>query len=478
MGSVNKLVTPSKLRMQFIIVLLSFGLLGLSAVNLPDTEDLPKIPKDLPKIPKYLLPQIPKSESTSRQVEALPCGGFEFLNAGEEVTIETPNYPEKYPNRANCSWDLYIPYNNDVWIWCESYNLRYRDTLEFSFDGASSEIELDGYGEAAYGYISVDTASEYLSYSAAYLGYSLTAKFTSNRWGRGYGFRCQISSESADSTTNTTTTGATTTTAAPSSTISSANATGTACQCGIPNKSNRIVGGVETEANEYPWQVGLVSPWGRTPWCGGTLISNRHVMTAAHCTYGKTPSDFQVLLGEHKTDDDKQTKVEVATITNDPRYDPDTFRNDFSILTLKEPITFTREISPACLPSDTTELYAGQVATVSGWGTLKSQGHQPTVLMEVDVTVTTEEFCKSVYGADISKVNLCAMDAGKDSCQGDSGGPLVIQEYGRYALIGVVSFGYGCAYPNVPGVYARVTERKDWIKEIASGTEESNCAPP
>merc|ERR1712055_1034904 len=459
MGSVNKLVTPSKLRMQFIIVLLSFGFLGLSAVNLPDTEDLPKTPKDLPKIPK--------SESTSRQVDALPCGGFEFLNAGEEVTIETPNYPEKYPNKADCSWNLYIPYNNDVWIWCESYNLRYRDTLEFSFDGASSEIELDGYGEAAYGYISVDTASEYLSYSAAHFGYSLTAKFTSNRRGRGYGFRCQIASESADSTPN-----------APSSTVSSSNATGTACQCGIPNKYNRIVGGVETEANEYPWQVGLVSPWGRTPWCGGTLISNRHVMTAAHCTAGKTPSDFQVLLGEHKTDDDKQTKVEVATITDDPLYNSDTMRNDFSILTLKEPITFTREISPACLPSDTTELYAGQVATVSGWGTLKSQGNQPTVLMEVDVTVTTEEFCKSVYGDDISKINLCVMDAGKDSCQGDSGGPLVIQEYGRYALIGVVSFGYGCAYSNVPGVYARVTERKDWIKEIVSGTEESNCAPP
>merc|ERR1711970_248809 len=419
MGSVNKLVTPSKLRMQFIFVLLSFGLLGLSAVNLPDTEDLPKTPTDLPKIPK--------SESTSRQVQALPCGGFDFLNAGEEVTIETPNYPEKYPNKADCSWNLYIPYNNDVWIWCESYNLRYRDTLEFSFNGARSEIELDGGAVgAAYGYISVDTASEYLSYSAAYLGYSLTAKFTSNGWGRGCGFRCQISSESADSTTNTTTTGATTN--APSSTVSSSNATGTACQCGIPNKYNRIVGGVETEANEYPWQVGLVSPWGRTPWCGGTLISNRHVMTAAHCTAGKTPSDFQVLLGEHKTDDDKQTKVEVATITD--------------------------------------------------WGTLKSQGNQPTVLMEVDVTVTTEEFCKGVYGDDISKINLCAMDAGKDSCQGDSGGPLVIQEYGRYALIGVVSFGYGCAYPNVPGVYARVTERKDWIKEVASGTEESNCAPP
>ena len=97
------------------------------------------------------------------------------------------------------------------------------------------------------------------------------------------------------------------------------------------------------------------------------------------------------------------------------------------------------------------------------------------MLMEVDVTVTTNEFCKSVYGSGISDINICAMDAGKDSCQGDSGGPLVIQENGRLALIGVVSYGYGCASPNIPGVYARVTARKDWITSIASGTQDSNC---
>jgi len=228
--------------------------------------------------------------------------------------------------------------------------------------------------------------------------------------------------------------------------------------------------------NEYPWQVGLVSRTGRSPFCGGTLISDRHIMTAAHCTAGSKASNIYILLGEHKIDDAKQTKVEVATITDDPLYNSNTMKNDFSILTLKEPVTFTREISPACLPSDTTQQYAGQVATVSGWGTLKSNGAQPTVLMEVDVTVTTNEFCKNVYGNDLDKINICAMDDGKDSCQGDSGGPLVIQENGRFALIGVVSYGYGCASPNIPGVYARVSERKEWIVSTAAGTMDSNCA--
>ena len=70
------------------------------------------------------------------------------------------------------------------------------------------------------------------------------------------------------------------------------------CECGIPNRSNRIVGGQETEVNEYPWQVGLVSRSGTRPWCGGTLISDRHVMTAAHCTAGSSASDIRVLLGD------------------------------------------------------------------------------------------------------------------------------------------------------------------------------------
>merc|ERR1712228_1141889 len=186
------------------------------------------------------------------------------------------------------------------------------------------------------------------------------------------------------------------------------NSTGSSCQCGIPNRSNRIVGGVETEVNEYPWQVGLVSAFGRTPFCGGTLISNRHVMTAAHCTAGRSASKIRVLLGEHKTDDNIMNKVEIESINDDPEYNTSNLRNDFSILTLKEPVTFTRAVSPACLPSDTTKDYAGQV----------------------DVTVTTNDFCKSVYGSGISEINICAMDAGKDSCQGDSGGPLVIQENG------------------------------------------------
>ena len=95
-------------------------------------------------------------------------------------------------------------------------------------------------------------------------------------------------------------------------------------------------------------------------------------------------------------------------------------------------------MSPACLPADLSATYAGVLATVTGWGTLSSGGSQPTVLQEVDVTVTTNADCNSAYGS-ITNNMVCAADSGKDSCQGDSGGPMIASENGRQALVGTLS---------------------------------------
>merc|ERR1712240_666348 len=179
------------------------------------------------------------------------------------------------------------------------------------------------------------------------------------------------------------------------------------CNCGIPNRSNRIVGGVETETNEYPWQVALVSSGGSRPFCGGTLISCSHVLTAAHCTAGSSASSISVLVGEHRIDDN-------------------TLDNDYSILTLAQPVKFSTTVAPACLPADNSKDFAGEMATVSGWGTLSSGGNQPTVLNEVDVTVQSNAQCQTAYGSSITSNMICAADAGKDACQGDSGGPLSV----------------------------------------------------
>lgn len=173
---------------------------------------------------------------------------------------------------------------------------------------------------------------------------------------------------------------------------------------------------------------------GRTPWCGGTLISSTHVLTAAHCTDGAAASNIRVLLGEHNIADSVFNRVDVAEIINHPDYDSRTTDNDYAILRLSQAVTFTNEVAPACLPADTGATYAGVLATVTGWGTLSSGGNQPTALQEVDVTVTTNTECNNAYGS-ITANMICAADSGKDSCQGDSGGPLIAAENGRQALV-------------------------------------------
>jgi len=386
-----------------------------------------------------------------RQVPALPCGSRADVNDDEEVTLESPNYPGPYPNRAECRWTLMVPAGKEVQVYCESFHVERGDILRIGSD--------HWYGKAEGGSsLIVPTGGE--------LGdpqQELKVLFKSNSKKRGKGFRCTFDVESENG-------GSTELMRQRHPHIPRAGT----CQCGIKGgtQSDRIVGGQEAEQHEYPWQVGLVSRNGKTPWCGGTLISDRHIMTAAHCTAGKTPASIQILLGEHRTNDDVFTRVDVSKINDDPNYSMP--NNDFSILTLTNPVTFTNSIRPACLPATTDKTYAEELATVTGWGTLSSGGNQPTVLMEVDVTVTTNEVCNNVYGS-INDLHICAMDAGKDSCQGDSGGPLVVKENDRWTLIGVVSFGYGCAQPDIPGVYARITQRMDWIKENTAGTYTSTC---
>jgi len=246
------------------------------------------------------------------------------------------------------------------------------------------------------------------------------------------------------------------------------------CQCGRANKVQRIVGGVQAEENEYPWQVGLISRQSSsTPFCGGTLISNTEILTAAHCTQSGVN---WVLLGEHDlTKADGEQRLQVCSVKDHPSYNPSTLDNDFSILTLCNPVTFQTDIQPACLPPSTSYVSDNREAVVSGWGTLSSGGSQPTILHEVTLQTMTNAQCtgsSTVYSSgSITNQMLCASATGKDSCQGDSGGPLVTAESeGYYTLIGVVSWGIGCAQSNAPGVYGRVTSVLPWIQDNMSGS--------
>ena len=248
--------------------------------------------------------------------------------------------------------------------------------------------------------------------------------------------------------------------------------------------------GEETDVNEYPWQVGMTVKGQSSVFCGGSLISNRWIMTAAHCTVHKgEPLDAKImeaLLGEHDTksrDETTAVRMGISLIRTHPNYNQGTkWNNDVALLKLESSIDFAAHphIRPICLPVDDSNDFHDLRATVSGWGTTEEGASATTnKLRDVEVKVLTNSACVDEYKYASSKITdlmLCAIsDAGGDSCQGDSGGPLVSAGTGdgftpgqNFELLGVVSWGKGCARSNYPGVYARVSKQLGWIAETTA----------
>ncbi|XP_055585488.1 transmembrane protease serine 9-like [Uranotaenia lowii] len=247
----------------------------------------------------------------------------------------------------------------------------------------------------------------------------------------------------------------------------------TECKCGRTNQVKRIVGGMETRVNQYPWMA--ILKYGGSFYCGGTLITDRHVMTAAHCVHGIRRQRITVTLMDHDRtvdEDAETTTAKVERIFKHNLYNPLRYDNDIAILKLDQVITFNDKTRPVCQPSP-DESFAGYDAIITGWGTTSQGGEVSSTLLEVTVPVMTNEECRNTsYGESrITDNMLCAglPDGGKDSCQGDSGGPLHIIDRGSesemiHQQAGVVSWGEGCAKPDKPGVYTRVNRYLDWIR--------------
>ena len=214
---------------------------------------------------------------------------------------------------------------------------------------------------------------------------------------------------------------------------------------------------------KYPFMVSLQSTgWWGGHFCGGSLVREDWVVTAAHCVQGESASSIDVVIGLHNVNGTTGNQSrDVEEIIVHPNYNGGSLNNDYALLRLSSPIT---DFEPIQLCTDTAHDEEPVMSTTMGWGATSSGGGSSNFLLEVDVPI--DDGCGSYSNSEITNNMICAGDGngGEDSCQGDSGGPLIMtNDEGEYELIGIVSWGYGWAEAQYPGVYSKIHSRLDWF---------------
>ncbi len=242
-------------------------------------------------------------------------------------------------------------------------------------------------------------------------------------------------------------------------------------------RSPRIIGGHEAEAGAWPWVAALIHSDVQSLYyghfCGGALIDATWVITAAHCTYDfatpLVPADIDAVLGVHDLADDVGQRIRVKTIIRHPKYIPNKNAYDIALLELEHPSTQEPVILFAGgSGGDLPQSLVGEPATVIGWGSTSGNYGYPQKLQQVTIPIVDHALCVAVYSpGTINESMLCAgyPEGGKDSCAGDSGGPLMVFRDGEWVEVGIVSWGEGCAQPDLFGVYSRISAFVDFLKE-------------
>ncbi|XP_069782963.1 serine protease 27-like [Narcine bancroftii] len=252
-------------------------------------------------------------------------------------------------------------------------------------------------------------------------------------------------------------------------------------QCGRPVISTRIVGGVDAVDGAWPWVVSI--HLNNKHVCGGSLIANRWVLTAAHCVFSDKTRLYLLYFGRYQQDgvNFHESSSRVQSVIRHEFYNDNAEFYDIALLYLENSITFTDYIIPICLPSSNYKFPCGPGYHVVGWGDIQESVSlsAPGTLQEVEVNLIGHQTCNSLYNdgltpqAEASTITddmLCAgvPEGNKDACQGDSGGPLLFLANYTWVQVGLVSFGEGCGQADRPGVYTEVAAFAPWIKSKIS----------
>jgi len=246
----------------------------------------------------------------------------------------------------------------------------------------------------------------------------------------------------------------------------------------VPVPAYAIVGGVPTSTEQHPWMVALASRsvYGDSrsgQFCGGTLVTPTKVVTAAHCLYDESTMqpvvrpDLKVIVGRTDLSSSEGSEVAVSQVWIDPNYSMSSNMWDVAVLTLATPQP-QQEVLPLVGQGRTLPYRPGTMATVLGWGDLQGDGQYPMTLHSVSVPMDANAVCAQDYPPGSASefqagAMVCAGEqatGGRDACQGDSGGPLVVDGQ----LVGLVSWGTGCAEAGHPGVYTRLAAMSDVVR--------------
>ncbi|XP_037666370.1 chymotrypsin-like elastase family member 2A [Choloepus didactylus] len=263
-----------------------------------------------------------------------------------------------------------------------------------------------------------------------------------------------------------------------------------ALSCGLPTyvpQLPRVVGGEDAKPNSWPWQVSLQysssGQWHHT--CGGSLIDQNWVVTAAHCI--SSSRTYRVVLGRHSLSTDEPGSLEVAVSKSviHPDWNSNQLSkgNDIALLKLAQSVPLTDKIQLACLPAAGTILANNYPCYVTGWGRLQTNGALPDILQQGLLPVVDYATCSSSswWGSSVKTNMVCAGGDGvTSSCNGDSGGPLNCQAAdGQWEVHGVVSFGssLGCNYYHKPSVFTRVSNYINWISSVRTGRALGSVGP-
>lgn len=217
-----------------------------------------------------------------------------------------------------------------------------------------------------------------------------------------------------------------------------------------------VVGGTLAAQGEFPWMV-RISESG----CGGALISDQIVLTAAHCVSGTGPTTgYTLTLGAVDLQDPNRITRQSIYVYQAPGFSSSSHDQDWALIKMNSPVSTITPLGVTTSTSYDTASFSSGLFTIAGWGATVSGGSQQQYLRKAQLPPVADSTCQQTYTDLVPSDMICAgyTQGGVDACQGDSGGPMVTRDYAsQWIEVGIVSFGIGCALPNTPGVYTQVS---------------------